>query len=131
MCRVDYADPCKFSSSREVKARKPHHCGECHRTIAAGERYVKTAGKSADGDFFSETTCLHCEAASGWLVRECNGYIFGQVEEELREHWQEDGINTRELAALCWGMKRKWKRRDGQMMPVPVVAKHAAAHAGG
>ncbi len=126
MCRIDDAERCEFNSAATFKARKTHKCGECYRTIEPGETYERAIGVM-QGDFFTYKTCAHCVAARGWLVRECRGYIYSQVEEELREHWREDGIHTRELARLIWGMRRKWTRRNGTRMELPHVEKAVAS----
>jgi hypothetical protein len=130
VCMIEYADCSTETISKEIrKARKPHRCGECHREIGKGELYERYTHKT-DGSFGVEVTCGHCHEACAWLLRECHGYMFGKVEEDLREHWHEDGINTRELAALIWGMKRKWKRRDGRLMALPTLRPKEEVHHG-
>ena len=122
MCMTDDFDGRSTQlRSEDVAARKPHHCCECSRLIAVGEThhiYVYLF----EGDFFSDRTCSHCYTASQWLVRECRGFILTRVEEDLREHWQEVGIRTRELAVLIWGIGRQWRKRDGSLMPLPTIS---------
>jgi hypothetical protein len=118
MCMVDMADPCEFWHEKTVRAAKPHVCGECRREIAPGELYQRSFGKY-EGRVFYDVTCRHCAVACAWLNRECGGYLGGAVLVDLREHWDEDGIRTRELARLIRGMERKWQARRGGLMPVP------------
>ena len=52
----------EFNATTHPRARKPHKCSECGRTIEPGERYERTAG-SWEGDFFTSLACLHCARA--------------------------------------------------------------------
>lgn len=115
MCRIDDAERCEFFTEREVAARKPHRCVECHRIIAAGEMHNYAVYK-VDGVFGSDRTCLQCKQASQWMVKQCGGYVISSLLEDLVEHWREAGIHTRELARLIWGIRRKWRKRNGEMM---------------
>jgi len=126
MCMADMADPCEFYVEKRVRARKAHECFECHRQIAPGEIYLHAAGKH-DGEMFWHKTCQHCAVACEWLMRECNGYLGGAVLEDLQQHWDEDGIRTRELARLIRAMERKWQARRDGLMPVPKLDRQPAA----
>mgnify|MGYP005609422867 CR=1 FL=1 len=74
------------------RARKPHRCVECYRTIAPGDTYARFAGVG-DGSAWSEPMCLACEALNtyAWrLVRticahEEDGPRFGQLVAWLAE----------------------------------------------
>ena len=59
------------------KARKPHKCCECERTIQPGERYEYVRGLW-DGEFETYKTCLGC-----FRLRDdiCSGYIYGELAE--------------------------------------------------
>jgi hypothetical protein len=59
-CYCDYDAP-EFYRVNQRKARKPHRCGECHRTIQPGERYTVCVGKW-DGHLSEHHRCTHCEA---------------------------------------------------------------------
>lgn len=50
-----------FQSKNIVKARRPHNCECCRRTINPGERYINIAGKW-DGDFYAVKTCMGCDS---------------------------------------------------------------------
>jgi hypothetical protein len=120
MCRIYDAEPCEFTSQRIVKARKPHKCTECVRAIEPGEHYENTAYRF-EGGFFVNKTCQHCLVARQWLLHECHGFVWSEVEEDLREHWHDEGIRTMELGRLIIGMARRWRKRNGQLMAVPCL----------
>src|SRR3990167_7116206 len=92
MCMIDYANDGDWqclSAPRMVKARKDHHCGECHRTISKGETYEH--GRFVDDYGFPVVrTCAHCVAVRSWLVVQCGGWLYEGVLEDLAEHWQEN-----------------------------------------
>lgn len=125
MCMIESADgDCTYYDSFWRTAKQGHRCGECHREIRPGERYQRNVWKT-DGTFGSAKTCAHCAEAAKWLIRECHGYLFGGVEQDLLEHWEE-GLDvaeyrTLELGRLLVGMRRKWERRSGGLMPLPKV----------
>lgn len=114
---VDDAEMVQVISERMPTARREHVCGECQRTIAVGEQYEAICGK-CDGSMVRYKTCRHCIAARAWLSRECGGWLFEGVLPDLQEHWDEDGIHTRELGRLIHGMRRKWRKRNGELMAV-------------
>jgi hypothetical protein len=49
-----------FYERKNVKARKPHHCKECHREIPVGEVYECVSGKW-DGTVSTFCTCAECQ----------------------------------------------------------------------
>lgn len=129
MCMIDDAECFSWFFEEQRKARKPYTCCECQRAISAGERYEYVGGVY-DGHFDTYRTCLHCVAASSWLDEECNGHLFGGIAEELSEHWSADAsYRSVWLARALIGIRRKWRRRDGQLMPVlaSFVARERAA----
>lgn len=120
MCMVDLGELVTVLSDSTPRARKPHECNECGRVIDKGEAYRKTA-YTFDGDFGASIVCLHCEAGPRtWLMRECSGFVYRQVGEDLEEHWI-NGNHARSLGRLIVGMRRKWRRRDGRLMPLSEV----------
>lgn len=50
-------------TSRYLKARKPHKCGECRRMVDVGETYSRIA-IIGEGTACSVVLCLHCDALS-------------------------------------------------------------------
>lgn len=133
MCMIDDTEGWKVHSEVERTARKPHKCGECQREIAVGEKYLFAKGLPYDGDGWEQfKTCLQCRAAAKWLVNVCSGYLYNGVLEELEEHWEENAsYHSLWLGRAIIGMRRKWKRSDGSMMPqLPDVPRRVLVMAG-
>lgn len=120
MCMIDSADPVTPINDGEYrKARKAHKCNECRRAIDVGERYHYETF-TGDNGFTQHKTCAHCMVARDWLQKECSGWIYGGVEEDLREHVTDNGgYYGMPLARLSVAMKNNWRRRDGSLRPVP------------
>jgi hypothetical protein len=117
MCRIDDCERSVAGSSVNHKARKPHTCCECGRTISAGERYVKHSNLfEHHWDTFK--TCAHCSVAQQWLAKNCGGYVFEQVAEEIEEHAVEYPAIARSLRRVHRGMVRRWSH-NGRLMNVP------------
>jgi hypothetical protein len=119
MCRIDDDDGyLQELDTSTPKARKEHRCGECRRTISPGETYERYTG-IWDGAFAVYKTCAHCQQARAWLFRECNGWIFTEVPDELEEHWRDEPeLRSWKLARLIVGMRRQWEHK-GARMEVP------------
>jgi len=67
-------------------AKKLHKCSECRRIILIGEKYEHVSGKW-EGQFETFKTCSDCLS-----IREsffCDGYLFGELLENLCEHISE------------------------------------------
>ena len=98
-------------------ARKDHWCGECGRTITAGEHYWYASGVS-DHRGFSAKTCEHCHVMSEWLVNNCMGYIYSQQVEDFREHSEA----CLPMLRIVVGARRKWKSfaDPARLLPLPV-----------
>ena len=127
MCMADDADLAYVWNESQQRARKPHTCGECGRTIAVGERYWRVWAVNSDGPFQGKW-CDHCNVAKEWLWQNCHGSILGGVYEDIREHVQDYGRRAAcipRLARLVVGMDHDWRiqrgPRAGQLMPVPVA----------
>lgn len=114
---MDGGDPVTVLHERHPIAVKEHKCNECRRVIARGESYM-VERYVFDGEAQTHKTCLHCQIARQWLVKECNGFLYTMVEEDINEHVHEGGYGM-DLARVAVGMGRHWKRRDGQLMPIP------------
>lgn len=121
MCRIDGAETATIYRDRTVTARKSHKCYECGRDISAGERY-RYVFTVYDGWPDSYHTCIHCVSGQDWLARECGGYIFSEVSEELHEHAQEYPPFALPLMRIAVGIRRKWRRFDkAGHMAVPAI----------
>lgn len=78
--------------TRHRRARKPHRCVECYRTIAPGDTYARFAGVG-DGSAWSEPMCLACEGLTTFVwdrvramgLREDLGPSFGRCATWLEE----------------------------------------------
>lgn len=58
MC-FDYDTYVTFQREEIRRARKPHRCDGCGRTIAPGETYIAQAGKF-DSTFYTAAGCTRC-----------------------------------------------------------------------
>lgn len=116
MCMVADDDFWEFYNEYTPKAKVPHICGECGRTIGKGERYRTQGGKN-DGSFVWFKTCLHCDKASEWLVAVCGGWIFNRRLEDFLEHvtGHEKEVRSRPLVRLVRWMKAGWTDRNGNL----------------
>lgn len=120
--RGDYDGYNAFYSASTPKARKPHHCCECHDVIPAGAQYERANGKT-DGDFWSESTCLVCCEIRAAFV--CGAFTFTTLWEEIREWmfpvWNEKGavdclakLTTLEAREKCRVAYAKWQGEEGR-----------------
>lgn len=106
--------------SNEQKARTPHPCAECGRTIQAGETYLYECWVY-EGSFDTLRTCGQCAAARRWLVEVCSSWQYNWLGPELREHWDEDPIyRSLGLGRLILCGANRWKR-NGDLVPVERV----------
>jgi hypothetical protein len=87
MCHIyNDGDVCQVWRETEVRARKAHKCNACHRTIAAGETYLKHFSVY-DGDCTDEKACKECkESREAFLAEPDHEVIFSPSfhEEELQ-----------------------------------------------
>lgn len=111
MCRVD--DTISVLSDERPRAKKPHRCGECHRTIEPGEHYERVTGLW-EGELVTHKTCLQCCSVREWLANVCSGWVYSEVAEELLEHFYE-GYGMW-LGRAVVSMQNQWRKRDGSLM---------------
>lgn len=119
MCRADYGEGPEWWQARWVRAAKEHKCGECCRLIQPRERYQRYVTKHQDGKMRSWVTCGHCEVAQAWLEATCDGFIFGEVGDDIREHMKEHGYPWLALGRIAAGIYRQWADSRGALMPLP------------
>ena len=80
-------DSPSFFTQKQVVARKDHRCTECGETILKGAKYEIVVGKWDTINTFR--TCLSCVEIRDHFA--CgNGWIFGQLWEDLRENFFPD-----------------------------------------
>lgn len=130
MCMLDYADgQVTMLSEATPKARKAHKCRECARVIEPGERY-HVDRYIWEGRLETHRTCAHCMVARQWLGAECGGWLFGDVEEDIREH-AHNGRYPMGVHRLAVGMAWKWRTPSGKLLPVPKMPQttHERLHA--
>jgi len=111
-------DRVQVLNTTNPRARTPHKCGECQRTIHPGEQYEKTVGVF-DGSFDTYITCEQCRSVRDWLSKVCSGWIYSMVEEDISEHFRAGYGMWLGRAAV--GMRRFWRRRDGSLMQPMVL----------
>lgn len=117
---LDYADgQVTMLSEANPTARKAHKCRECGRVIEPGERY-HVDRFLWEGKLDTFKVCAHCMVARQWLSDECGGWLFGDVEEDIREH-AHSGNYPMGVHRLAVGMAWKWRTPSGKLLPVPKV----------
>lgn len=123
MCAIDDADYfCEVLSSRTLTARKAHRCNECGRTIEPGESYLCEFLTDKEQGARVHKTCAHCQIVREWLLRECGGWLYSGIAEDIGDH---AGYGM-PVARLVVGINRQWYRIDGSLMPVPTLPQGAA-----
>jgi hypothetical protein len=131
MCMVGDADTWDFFAAETPRARKPHRCEECDRTIQPGERYERSFGV-IDGAAMTQRVCAHCVEARRWLDRVCGGWLYSAVLMDLGDHIGEGYrdaalVYLAELAVQDWRIARRldWSRpvNEPKLVPVELVRK--------
>jgi hypothetical protein len=126
MCMIEGAERGEVYSERMQRARKPYRCGECGRGIAIGETY-RYAFSVYEGHADTYRTCGHCTVMQDWLSRNCNGWVFGAVCDDINEHRAEYPALGRPLGRLVVGHRRGWRAMRGGLMPIPTLPPGAAS----
>ena len=111
-----------FLGSTNPVARKEHYCDLCNRIITPGERYNRQCNVGDDG-LYTFRACGHCQA----LIRAFNGESdwwydtdFGYSYEDIADY-RPGSVAT---ARLLIGWRRKWRRRDGSLYPLPEAVRN-------
>lgn len=116
---INDCDTYALYETKMRRANKHRVCDECSRQIERGETYRYAKGLY-DGRWEHHAMCAHCSAAAEWLLSVCNGYQHCGVREDLVEHWTySETYRSVWLARAIAGMRRRWCRRDGTLLPVP------------
>lgn len=123
MSLVEYGDPCELYTSKLVIGKKQYTCCECCRIIEIGELHDRASGKCS-GEFFTYRTCAHCSVVRSLMhiMHGTNEYF---VFEQLKEEVWEEAKNNHDFRwyRLYVGMNKKWKKRDGSLMALPLSNK--------
>ncbi|MBP9034977.1 MAG: hypothetical protein KBG29_13840 [Pseudomonadales bacterium] len=121
MCMIDDADyTVDVLAKTRPRAKRPHTCAECRRTIDPGETYLRETFLGEDREMVTHKTCAHCEVARNWLSAQCGGWCYGGVEEDVREHCFGHGYGM-DLYRLAVGMAWRWRTPRGRLLPVPAL----------
>lgn len=117
MCMADYAEESyTFARTHMRTARKAHECFECSRVIEPGEMYEYMTGLYYD-HWDTCRSCSHCLAGRVFLERECHGWLYGAVLDDIIEHWEEnDLLRSWSLAKLTWLARHRWRSRSGLLV---------------
>jgi hypothetical protein len=125
MCDCDCSGPDVYDCTAQ-KARKPHRCSECWRTIAKGESYERHSGLW-DGSWETFRWCQHCSAACKVLTEEIEDFCFcfGSLYEAVSDKFCYGHFPNMAVGRVVAGAYRKWTHRRGhqagQLMAVPVM----------
>ncbi len=98
------------------RARKRHRCELCIRDIEVGETYNRQRS-IYDGEPYVFKACEHCMALVH-VFDESNAYWYDDEGYTIDSIADVDPANLREARfQVQW--RRKWRRRDGDLYPVP------------
>lgn len=120
------------------KARKPHRCKECGRTIDPGEIY-RWWTVVDEGEIETEKMCAHCwnTVDLGASITGCpRNWWWGSIH-DLRN--ADDGgfvadivgehtltvAQARAMVRCVRGYRRRWRDRDGHLLPLVTLAPSA------
>lgn len=109
MCRTDGEQADVYSVYKPI-ARKEHKCGECRRTILAGEPYERHS-MVYEGTASDHAICSHCAVLSTWIGIQCGGTVTGELIEDIEEHARDYGRT--DLAELALEARGQWCWSEG------------------
>lgn len=119
MCAIDDCDErVEILREKDRVGRKEHRCSECWRTIAIGDTYHYEFG-TLEGEAVTYRTCTHCMVARQWLSKNCGGWIYQGVIQEILDHADEYPDLAVPLREIVSGANAKWMAIGGRLMPVP------------
>lgn len=122
MCRVDDdGDRATVYQIDRPIARAPHRCGECRRTILAGEPYERHRMLS-DGFWSLHIICTHCAVLTDWLGKECGGTVCGEMIEDIEEHAREYARSDLQSLASCARLQWRCIASNPKFPGIPVPA---------
>lgn len=101
--------------SGKRKARKPHTCSLCSRTIDPGEMY-EYQRNIYDGHIYTWKQCVHCDAMCRMVHFDYSAQLDEGISPEfIADYWP----RTIAEARLIVGWRTKWRCKDGTLREVP------------
>jgi hypothetical protein len=120
-----------FGTHRTQRARKPHQCEECQRTIEPGETYDRYAGTYED-QFFTFVSCAHCDVLRAAIQKVDSWFwegAFGGVGEWFAQNMIRecqpaltDFATGLRVVRMGRQFNRQWEAPGGDLEPVPAAA---------
>ena len=106
-CYCDYDAPIFYHKTDVERAREPHECEECSRTILPGESYERVRALWDRGEGPRTVyTCAWCVALREWMVAHVpcfcvlHGGLFVMVGEEMDNNYEARDVLKPELDAM-------------------------------
>lgn len=97
------------------KARTPHRCMWCYRTINPGEIYDRAFNRLGYGDKpYTWINCAHCLAFV--QLADIQEWCGEGITDECLIDYEPEGLWDLRLKALY---RKKWRRKDGTLYPIP------------
>lgn len=99
------------------KARKPHKCSLCLRTIDPGETY-EYQRNIYDGHIYTWKECAHCDGMRRIIHFDVDYWDpdgAGVGPDDVGEYWPKSIAEAR----LIVGWRTEWRRKDGTLREVP------------
>lgn len=128
MCAIDDCDErVEVLQEKDRVGRKDHRCSECYRPILKGETYHYEFGK-LEGEPVTFRTCQHCMVAREWLRKNCGGWIYEGVIQEIVDHAVEYPGLSDPLSHIAAGAKQKWISIGGTLLPIPEMPPAISVH---
>jgi hypothetical protein len=112
----DYFDgPAEVWDRREVKARKPHTCCECAKTISPGQVYERYS-VLFEGLWRHHNTCLVCAEIGEAFC--CDGRLFGQLwngfnDADIWRHLNTSCFDKLQSVEAKTELRRRWMKWKG------------------
>lgn len=106
---------------KRPKARKPHECTQCGRTVEVGEVYYRPSGVF-DGRVYSLVVCLQCEAFAKALK------TVGFEDDEGNYAWLPE-LDAGEVAYCGFAReyelyRARWRNLDGELVVTRQLTDH-------
>jgi hypothetical protein len=118
MCRVG-GGSLIYAEVKRGHARREHQCYECKRAILIGEPFEHHWCVYESGRASKFKVCSHCAVLCEWLAQNCEGWIWGEVVEDIEEHGRDYLRN--DLVALGACARVGWVKGPSFRKPYPGI----------